>query len=118
MEVSLAADATLVPRLGKQPLGEVESLLRFRKLLLEDLNTVLKFLQPLGDLGRRQLRSYSEEMGDLHGGDSNDRYDWYENCNDPGVHVAFLAPAEGVPAPPNAMGLSCGPAPWTRWPCS
>ncbi|HKA57994.1 MAG TPA: hypothetical protein VKD28_05220 [Gemmatimonadales bacterium] len=42
---------TFFSALGKQALGEIQSLLRLRKLVLERLHDALELLDPAGDLG-------------------------------------------------------------------
>lgn len=44
---------TFLPALGEQALGEIQSLLRLRKLLLERLHDALELFDPAGDLGGR-----------------------------------------------------------------
>jgi hypothetical protein len=67
---------------------------------LEALYITFKCLNARNDVDGWRFRASGEHASDLDGRESNDRYDWYQYRNNPGVHVDFLVWARDAPAPP------------------
>ncbi len=78
-DASLAANPSLFPSLGKQPLCKIQSFLRLRELLLEALDHALQSLDARGELRGRRFGTAGADTSHLDrrpGNDRDDRYEW------------------------------------------